>query len=796
LLTGPKPVEQIDLKTGEVLRVFETGADAARTFSISPNAISACCHGRRFSAAGFQWRFVHRDPANQHRKSLEESSQQVAQKTTAATTSVGATPVGAAVASVGGSVEQVDIATGAVLRVYPSIFEAARSLGVSSHVILACCSGRRQYAGGYSWRYQRLAPSSASSAGAGDAVDPTAAPTNGFPLRPSVSSSSAHMMRPLPLDSRRVIPTPMIQQVDLVTEAVVKEHTTVSEAARAARLPINSITLCCLGRLNSAGGYRWRFKKTTDQPPFAHSHPLPERRGPLTHALLVDTPPPLPVTSHSPAPLPAVDPTSAAVAVTAPTPPPATGQPALASDPPQQQALGKEDEPRDETTEATETTMISSEGDTATPLPISEPTTISTAAAAPLPPSPVADLSAPSLLRSFTPLLQIHTAGARAIRPLPAGPTLHSLHAVAPTIPAAPSPSPSTSPVSAPPHPPSVSTLPSAPRASLSGTVSSPSFLLLTTYPTLVGPAQAAGATATAGAEATAGAQEAAAARHSSSGCGIEQVDPVTGVVIAAHPSFRAAGKLLGITPRAISHCVSGKRQLAGGFLWRYRLPSAPLPLTRPIASAPHAIPIGTEDDAPSKATSTAKIESTEATGSPEESPATKEEEAVTAPEEEGDGTNRSSRKRKSTVDHRLYEYTPPAARAPPLPRRTAEAPRVHSSSSRPSNRPQPVQQVDLATGTVIATFTSKADAVRSTGVCSTTISQCCSGSKVSVGGYGWRYCDLPPSSDLEEQPVEKEEGNGEVEVEKGSGSQESDDLLDMAVVEEEESEGHVPGAD
>lgn len=268
------------MKTGMVVRVFETGADAARTFNISPNAISACCHGRRFSAAGFQWRFAQREPS----ENIDRPTSQCTDSAEETSRVVPPPLPPPQVMSVRESVEQVDIATGAVLKVYPSIFEAARSLGVSSHVVLACCSGRRQFAGGYAWRYQKLpVPFRATE------------PSIDFPVHPIVPG----LMRPS--DAKRMPATPMIEQLDIVTREVIKEYTTCAEAARAAGLPINSITLCCLGRLNSAGGYHWRFKKYP-QPAYVPSptYPFPprgvmpkstEQRGSLYHALLVDSRP-------------------------------------------------------------------------------------------------------------------------------------------------------------------------------------------------------------------------------------------------------------------------------------------------------------------------------------------------------------------------------------------------------------------------------------------------------------------------------------------------------------------------
>jgi hypothetical protein len=52
-----KPVEQIDDKTGEVIRVYPSGSHAARFVNASAAGISQVCRGVRERGYGFKWRF-------------------------------------------------------------------------------------------------------------------------------------------------------------------------------------------------------------------------------------------------------------------------------------------------------------------------------------------------------------------------------------------------------------------------------------------------------------------------------------------------------------------------------------------------------------------------------------------------------------------------------------------------------------------------------------------------------------------------------------------------------------------
>lgn len=58
-------------------------------------------------------------------------------------------------ASVGRPVEQIDPATGEVVKVWPSVRAIERALGYAHDNIANCCKGVRKTRGGYKWRYAR-----------------------------------------------------------------------------------------------------------------------------------------------------------------------------------------------------------------------------------------------------------------------------------------------------------------------------------------------------------------------------------------------------------------------------------------------------------------------------------------------------------------------------------------------------------------------------------------------------------------------------------------------------------------
>jgi len=53
-----KPVNQIDIKSGTILRTWESAADASREGGFSASSISMCCHGTIKTHAGYRWEHV------------------------------------------------------------------------------------------------------------------------------------------------------------------------------------------------------------------------------------------------------------------------------------------------------------------------------------------------------------------------------------------------------------------------------------------------------------------------------------------------------------------------------------------------------------------------------------------------------------------------------------------------------------------------------------------------------------------------------------------------------------------
>lgn len=56
-----KSVEQIDLKTNQIISGYSCASEAARKLKICASSISKCCLKQRKTAGGFKWRFKNRE---------------------------------------------------------------------------------------------------------------------------------------------------------------------------------------------------------------------------------------------------------------------------------------------------------------------------------------------------------------------------------------------------------------------------------------------------------------------------------------------------------------------------------------------------------------------------------------------------------------------------------------------------------------------------------------------------------------------------------------------------------------
>ena len=125
---GQKAVEQLDLKTGEVIATFSSMADAIDHLgdSASKSHISAVCTGRCKSSSGFFWRYKGSDAL---------PPKEIVKR----------------------KVEQFCLKTGRVIATHDSITAAGKAVGITTPGISYCCNGRNnsKSAGGFGWRFTK-----------------------------------------------------------------------------------------------------------------------------------------------------------------------------------------------------------------------------------------------------------------------------------------------------------------------------------------------------------------------------------------------------------------------------------------------------------------------------------------------------------------------------------------------------------------------------------------------------------------------------------------------------------------
>lgn len=121
----PKRIEQIDPKTGEVLKVWDMIKEAAQYYNVTESCIGECCRGRQKSSAGYMWRY---EDESLRVEFIPKPSRKK-------------------------PVLQFDM-SGNFLREWESATDVAKEFGCNRAAILNCCQGKVNSSMGYKWKFK------------------------------------------------------------------------------------------------------------------------------------------------------------------------------------------------------------------------------------------------------------------------------------------------------------------------------------------------------------------------------------------------------------------------------------------------------------------------------------------------------------------------------------------------------------------------------------------------------------------------------------------------------------------
>jgi len=264
---GAKPVEQVDRQTGEVINTFPSAAEAARTLGgkITASGISMVIRGKYKSHGNFIWR----------------------------------RPNGFRPDGFSRSIEQVDIETGEVLHVYPSIADAARTTGYTKQSIQRIVAGkadRVSYKGFY-WRrvgdksspkqpkpkapikqgrqpVEQICAQTGKVLATFDSIAEAAESLKistrliRMVLKGIQKSTRGYTFRKVgePVPLKRNYSARPVHQICLATGDILATHPSQAAAGRAVNVSIASIHAVATGNnAKSSAGYAWRFVQSVQQ---------------------------------------------------------------------------------------------------------------------------------------------------------------------------------------------------------------------------------------------------------------------------------------------------------------------------------------------------------------------------------------------------------------------------------------------------------------------------------------------------------------------------------------------------
>lgn len=114
--------------------------------------------------------------------------------------------------------------TGEYIQTFESASEAERQTGINNSNIISCCKFKRDYAGEFQWRY----------------ADEQILKLQYFEKQCKIKKKST-----------------IIQQIDIKTNNIVKEFSSLTEASNVTGISLGNIGSCCQGKRLTAGGYKW-----------------------------------------------------------------------------------------------------------------------------------------------------------------------------------------------------------------------------------------------------------------------------------------------------------------------------------------------------------------------------------------------------------------------------------------------------------------------------------------------------------------------------------------------------------
>jgi len=248
-----KAVEQFNIQTGETIKVFSSGSEAARALNLTANTVSCCCTGRMLSVDGhsYSFRFVHNGGRALAAKSKKSSAGSGGMHESRRKRR------GSGAGGQGKAVVQFDIHTGETIGVFSSGMQASRELGLQQTSISQCCLGRRQNVGDFGFRFQngdRNGSDSSSDSESGESQQ-------GDSPRKTNSEAAERQGR-----VKRTIcgvggggRGKMVEQRDLITGEHIGTYSSCKECSLHTGYNRNSISLCCTGRQRGIDNFSFRF---------------------------------------------------------------------------------------------------------------------------------------------------------------------------------------------------------------------------------------------------------------------------------------------------------------------------------------------------------------------------------------------------------------------------------------------------------------------------------------------------------------------------------------------------------
>ena len=196
-------VDIFDKFTKEYIKTFKSISEASKELGVKSSAISGCCNRKLLSCKGYVIRYSGTKILDGEWRIIDSCSKSKSR----------------------GVIASYNKYTRKLVKVYKSITEASKDTGIKTSKIRSCCDRKILYCERFVFRE----------------------------FNDKIKKSEWEIISPVSRRKRAVL------MLDMITENPIRRFDSIKEASLLFGINNSDISLCCSGKIKTAGGFKWKY---------------------------------------------------------------------------------------------------------------------------------------------------------------------------------------------------------------------------------------------------------------------------------------------------------------------------------------------------------------------------------------------------------------------------------------------------------------------------------------------------------------------------------------------------------